>query len=299
MGRDSHAPALAVPLNRGIHVPTDSVATSATSMLNKVPAVTLSFWIIKILATTVGETGADFLAFHAGLGVWVTDALTVVLLALALLWQLRGNRYIPWIYWVTVVLLSVAGTQLTDALTDSLDVSLYASTVAFSVLLAAWFAVWFSRERTLSIRTIVTRRRELFYWGAILLTFALGTAAGDLATEELGLGFRLGALVFGGLIAGIAAAYVLGVNSETNFWLAYILTRPLGASMGDWLSQPTDDGGLGLGTVTTSATFVVVIASLVFWLSRRERLARRDINRPHGTQTQHFVSRGEDPGAPR
>jgi uncharacterized membrane-anchored protein len=238
-------------------------------MLNKVPEVTLFFWIIKILSTTVGETGADFLAVHAGLGTVVTDALMAALLAIALSLQLRFRRYVPWVYWLTVVLLSVVGTQITDALTDGLGVSLYLSTFAFCGALAAVFGIWYWRERTLSIHTIVTRPRELFYWAAILFTFALGTAAGDLATEALGLGFRVGVLVFGALIAAIFIAYRSGANAVLTFWLAYILTRPLGASLGDLLSQSKEYGGIGWGTVNTSAVFLVVIASLVLMLSRK------------------------------
>jgi len=241
----------------------------ASSMLNKVPAVTLAFWLIKILATTVGETGADYLSVHVGLGSTITGSITASLLVVALIWQVRERRHVPWIYWLSVVLLSVVGTQITDSLTDGLGVSLYLSTAAFAVMLAALFSVWFGRERTLSINTIVTRRRELFYWGAILLTFALGTAAGDLATEELALGFRLGVVVFGALIACIAVAYRLGANGVLTFWLAYILTRPLGASLGDFMSQAKTYGGLGWGTVITSIVFLAVIAALVLWLSLR------------------------------
>lgn len=242
---------------------------------SKVPAATLAFWVIKLLATTVGETGADYLAKHIGLGALVTGLITGTLLALALAWQLRQRQYVPWIYWLTVVLLSVVGTQVTDALTDGLGVSLYASTAAFGAMLAALFAVWFRVERTLSIHTIVTRRREAFYWGAILLTFALGTAAGDLATEELALGFRVGVLVFGGLIAAIALAHRAGANPVLAFWLAYILTRPLGASLGDFMSQSPSYGGLGWGTVGTSLVFLTVIAILVLGVSTRGAALRR------------------------
>jgi uncharacterized membrane-anchored protein len=234
---------------------------------NKVPQVTLTFWLIKILSTTVGETGADYLAVNAGLGAAYTGTLMGGLLIVALLYQLRQARYVPWVYWLTVVLLSVVGTQITDALTDGLGVSLYASTAAFSILLALVFALWYRRERTLDIRSIVTLRRELFYWAAILLTFALGTAAGDLATEALGLGFRVGVVVFGGLIAAIYVARRLGADAVLTFWLAYILTRPLGASLGDLLSQSQEYGGIGWGTIHTSAVFLVVIAGLVTMVS--------------------------------
>lgn len=246
----------------------------APALWNKVPAITLIFWVIKVLSTTVGETGADYLAVHVGLGAALTTALMSALLAGALLLQVSRSRYVPWIYWLTVVLLSVVGTQITDILTDTLNVSLYASTAAFSVLLAAWFWVWHRAEGTLSIDAIDTRARELFYWGAILVTFALGTAAGDLATEALGLGFRIGVIAFGALIAAIAVAWRAGMNAVLAFWLAYILTRPLGASVGDLLSQAREYGGLGLGTVATSVVFLAVIAALVFIISLpRRRIA--------------------------
>lgn len=237
------------------------------NMLNKVPEVTLIFWVIKIMSTTVGETSADYLAVHVGLGTTVTGLIVASLLVVALLVQLSRNRYVPWIYWVTVVLVSIAGTQVTDFISDRLEISLYVSTAAFSVILAAIFAVWYRAERTLSIHTIVTTRREFFYWAAIFFTFALGTAAGDLATEALGLGFNVGVLVFAVLIAAIAGTYALGVNAVLTFWIAYILTRPLGASLGDLLSQSQDYGGLGLGTIYTSIAFLTVIIGLVAWLS--------------------------------
>lgn len=240
------------------------------SMLNKVPEVTLSFWIVKILSTTVGETGADYLAVHVGWGAGVTSAVMALLLIFALLVQIRVNRYIPSIYWFTVVLVSVVGTQITDILTDKLDVSLYISTGAFSVALAATFVVWFRSEKTLSMDSIRTRRREAFYWLAILFTFALGTAAGDLATEALGLGFTIGTIVFGGLIALTAGAYYFGLKAVTAFWVTYILTRPLGASLGDLLSQSKEYGGIGFGAIWTSVIFLSIIVAIVAYLSVKQ-----------------------------
>lgn len=240
---------------------------SLRQMLNKVPEVTLIFWFIKIMATTVGEIGADYLAVHVGLGTVVTGVIMVSVLIAFLSVQLRSQRYVPWVYWATVVLVSVVGTQITDALTDGLGISLYTSTPIFAVMLAATFAGWYWSERTLSIHTITTTRRELFYWATILLTFALGTAAGDLATEALSLGFTVGVLVFGGLIGVIAVAFYLGANAVLTFWLAYILTRPLGASLGDLLSQSQNYGGLGLGTIITSMIFFTIIAVLVVVLT--------------------------------
>ena len=244
-----------------------TVNSPQSVLLNKVPEVTAIFWIIKILSTTVGETGADYLAVHVGLGASTTAAIMVSVLVVALALQLRARSYVPWIYWLTVVLVSIVGTQITDLLTDKLDISLYVSTAVFACVLAAIFAVWYSVERTLSIHTIVTRRRELFYWAAILFTFALGTAAGDLATEALGLGFQLGVVAFGALIVSVALTYYLGVNPVLTFWLAYILTRPLGASLGDLLSQSRNYGGVGLGTIYTSIAFLTVIVALVAWVS--------------------------------
>ena len=232
-------------------------------LFNKVPEVTFSFWIIKIMCTTVGETGADFLAVNAGLGQGVTRTVMAALLATALFMQLRTRRYTPWIYWLTVVLVSVVGTQITDLLTDGLGVSLYVSTSVFAILLAAIFFVWYRIERTLSIHDVVTRRRELFYWAAILCTFALGTAAGDLATEALHLGFTLGAIAFGALIAVTYAAWRLGGNAVLTFWIGYILTRPFGAAFGDLLTQARAYGGLGMGAMWTSALFLSVIVMLV------------------------------------
>ncbi len=236
---------------------------TSTDWLNKVPEITLSFWIIKIMSTTVGETGADFLAVNAGWGQGMTRAVMGVLLVAAVFTQLRTRRYTPWIYWLTVVLVSVVGTQITDLLTDGLGVSLYLSTSVFALTLAAIFAVWYRVERTLSIHDIDTRRRELFYWAAILCTFALGTAAGDLATEALGLGFTWGAVSFGALIAITYAACRLGGNAVLTFWIAYILTRPLGAALGDMLTQAKTYGGLGMGAMWTSALFLTVIVILV------------------------------------
>jgi uncharacterized membrane-anchored protein len=239
-----------------------STPTSA-QWLNKVPEVALSFWIIKIMSTTVGETGADFLAVNAGLGQNVTRAGMAALLAAALFVQLRKRRYTPWIYWLTVVLVSIVGTQITDLLTDGLGVSLYVSTSVFAVALAAIFAVWYAVERSLSIHEIFTRKRELFYWLAILCTFALGTAAGDLATEALHLGFTWGAVGFGALIASTYAVWRSGGNAVLTFWIGYILTRPFGASLGDLLTQAKTYGGLGMGAMWTSALFLTVIVLLV------------------------------------
>ncbi|QJC56483.1 hypothetical protein HC248_01789 [Polaromonas vacuolata] len=239
------------------------IKPETSNWLNKVPEVTLSFWIIKIMSTTVGETGADFLAVNAGWGHGITRTVMATLFAAALLVQLRTERHTPWIYWLTVVLVSVVGTQITDLLTDGLGVSLYVSTSVFAVLLALIFAVWYAVERSLSIHDIFTRKRELFYWAAILCTFALGTAAGDLATEALGLGFVWGAIGFGAAIAASYLVWRVGGNAVLTFWIGYILTRPFGAALGDMLTQAKSIGGLGMGAMWTSALFLTVIVLLV------------------------------------
>jgi uncharacterized membrane-anchored protein len=237
-------------------------------MLNKVPEVTFYFWVIKIMCTTVGETAADYLNDNLGFGLTWTTIVTGVLLIVLLAVQFGLDRYVPPVYWLVVVFISVFGTLITDNLTDRFNVSLWTSTILFTIALAATFAAWYRSEHTLSIHSIVTTRREGFYWLAILFTFALGTAAGDLFAEKLGLGFGVSALIFAGAIAVVAAAhYRMGMNAVLAFWLAYILTRPLGASIGDGLSQSSKNGGLGLGTTGTSYLFLACILALVVFLT--------------------------------
>jgi uncharacterized membrane-anchored protein len=242
--------------------------SQAKQMLNKVPFVTLYFWIIKILATTVGETGADFLNVRMGLGLHGTSAVMTVLLLIFLAIQMRNDRYVPWQYWVVVVFLSVVGTLVTDTLSDDLGVSLYVSTGLFAAGLIITFFAWHRSEHTLSIHDIDTVRREGFYWAAIFFTFALGTAGGDLVAEKFGLGYLTAALIFAGSIALITIGYYIRLlGAVLAFWLAYILTRPLGASIGDLLTQAKKDGGLGIGTMPVSGLFLVIIVGLVIYLT--------------------------------
>ncbi|WP_326777903.1 COG4705 family protein [Streptomyces sp. NBC_01445] len=241
---------------------------------NKVPEVTAYFWIIKVLCTTVGETAADLLNEKLGLGLTGVSLLMSALLAVVLVVQFRTKAYRPGVYWLAVALISVVGTLISDNLTDNLGVPLEASTATFAVALAVVFVVWHRRERTLSIHSIDTTPREVYYWLAVLFTFALGTAAGDLVAEKMALGYWVSAVLFALAIAAVAVAhFALGLNAVFSFWIAYILTRPLGASIGDYLSQPTGDGGLGMGTVITSVIFLAVILGLVIHLS----VTRRDV----------------------
>jgi uncharacterized membrane-anchored protein len=260
-------------------------------MFNKVPEVTLYFWIIKILCTTVGETAADYLNETLGLGLTNTSYVMTALLIVILAFQFRAKKYVPWIYWLSVVLISVVGTLITDNLSDSLGVPLETTTIVFATLLAITFAVWYALEKTLSIHSIVTTKREAFYWLAILFTFALGTAAGDLTAEKFGLGYLTSLGIFAGLIAVVTIVYyVFKVQVTTSghhmasyavwtFWVAYILTRPLGASIGDFLSQAQSDGGLGLGTTTTSFIFLGAILLLVMYLTvtRKDETPRVEV----------------------
>ncbi|MFE4369588.1 hypothetical protein ACFRMN_15400 [Streptomyces sp. NPDC056835] len=239
---------------------------------NKVPEVTLYFWVIKILCTTVGETAADLLNANLGLGLTNTSYVMGALLVVALFFQFRARAYVPSLYWLSVVLISVVGTLVSDNLTDNLGVPLETTTWMFALALAVTFIAWYASERSLSIHTIHTRRREAFYWSAILFTFALGTSAGDLVAERLGLGYWVSAIMFAVLIAAVAVArFTLDFHVVWSFWIAYVLTRPLGASLGDYLSQAHADGGLGLGTVGTSLLFLAVILGLVVYLTRSKR----------------------------
>jgi uncharacterized membrane-anchored protein len=245
----------------------DAVKTQRV-LLSKVPEVTVWFWIIKILCTTVGESFADWINTTLGLGLNMTALIFTVILAAVLAWQLRLDRYVPFVYWLAVVVLSVTGTLYTDILTDDLGIPLAVSTSVFAVVLAIVFGVWYARERTLSIHSIVTRPRELFYWLAVLVTFALGTAAGDWTLQLTGWGPGTSVLLPAGLIVGIVIGWRLGANAVLSFWLAYILTRPLGANLGDWFASPSASGGLGLGTAATSAIFLTAILATVVFLTR-------------------------------
>jgi uncharacterized membrane-anchored protein len=244
-------------------------------VLSKVPEVTIYFWIIKVLCTTVGETASDFLNVDLGLGLTGTSIAMGACLLAVLFVQFRAEKYIPGVYWLAVVLISIFGTLVTDNLTDGLGVPLEPSTAVFAVALGLTFVLWYAKERTLSIHSIHTRRRECFYWLAILFTFALGTAAGDLMAESLGLGYLVTGNIVCAAIAAIIVAWRLKLDAVLSFWIAYILTRPLGASLGDYLSQTQAHGGLGLGASMTSFVFIGAILAIVLFLTftRRDFIA--------------------------
>ena len=235
----------------------------------RVPEVTLVFWIIKTLSTTVGETGADFLATNLGFGMPVVAIITSVMMATLLFMQFtKLKRYVPFNYWSIVILMSVVGTLITDILVDSAGVSLITLTIVFTAAMIAGFLVWYKQEGTLSIHSVDTTKREAYYWLIILLAFALGTGAGDLISERLGQGYGFAVLVFGGLIALVAIAYYLfKISGVLAFWLAFILTRPLGASLGDFLIKPATEGGMGVNMIVVNGLFLSIILGLVVFLT--------------------------------
>jgi len=281
------------------------IGNSKTSFLgrqvmNKVPEVTIWFWIIKILCTTVGESAADFLNVNLNWGLTQTSVAMGIGLLLVLVWQMSLTRYVAGVYWLTVVFVSVLGTLVTDNMTDHLGVPLEVSTIVFSVILAGVFLAWYLSERTLSIHSVFTRRREAFYWLAILVTFALGTATGDLVSEGLGLGYFLTGVLCLVLIAIVTLGWRLGLNAVLAFWIAYILTRPLGASLGDFLAQPKDMGGLALGVTVTSIIFLAAILGTTIYLSIRkpdviavptDAVSRHNLDEPETAPHHHLQSR--------
>jgi uncharacterized membrane-anchored protein len=254
--------------------PRHDIPSLGRQMLNKVPEITLYFWVIKILCTTVGETAADLLNENLGLGLTNTTYIMAVLLVATLVFQFRARKYVPGIYWFAVVLISVVGTLFSDNLVENYGVALETTTIGFSIILAIVFATWYWSERTLSVHTIVTTRREAFYWLAILFTFALGTSAGDFLSEKLEFGYLLAVGIFAAAIAVVVIThFTFRLNAILSFWIAYVLTRPLGASIGDYLASPVKEGGLGLGTVLTSLIFLSTILALVVYLA----ISKRDV----------------------
>ncbi|QED48300.1 COG4705 family protein [Cytobacillus dafuensis] len=259
-------------------------------MLSKVPQVTIFFWIIKVLCTTVGETFADFLNFNLGFGLTFTTIIMGIAFFIVLNLQFRATKYVPGIYWLTVVLISVFGTLVTDNLTDSMGVPLELSTVVFSVLLGLTFLLWYLSEKTLSIHSIYTKKREAYYWLTILFTFALGTAVGDLYSEQLGLGYLNTGIIVVIIIACVFLAWkFLKLDGVLAFWVAYILTRPLGASLGDYLSQPKVNGGLDLGATVTSVIFLIAILAIIIFLAVTKidttaKSETKEINQTNGSK---------------
>src|SRR5947209_10687713 len=237
----------------------------AKQAIRKVPEITIFFWIIKLLTTAMGESTSDYLVFH--INPYIAVALGGLGLLVSLALQLSVRRYIPWIYWLAVVMVAIFGTMAADVLHVALGVRYLDSTIFFAVALTVIFIAWYVSEKTLSIHSIYTLRRELFYWATVMSTFALGTAAGDLTASTLGLGYFSSGVLFAVLFAVPALAYWLfGVNEIAAFWFAYIMTRPLGASFADWFGK-SSLGGIGLGDTKVALFLTILIIAFVGYLT--------------------------------
>lgn len=235
-------------------------------MMKKVPEVTVLFWIVKLLTTAMGESTSDYLVFHINPYVAVVVGFVGLIVSLALQFSVR--RYIPWVYWFAVVMVAIFGTMAADVLHVVLGVPYLVSTIGFAITLAIVFVVWYKSEKTLSIHSIYTRRREMFYWATVMATFALGTAAGDMTAATLGLGYLASGILFAVLIALPAIAHSrFGLNEVPAFWFAYILTRPLGASFADWFGKPPSLTGIGLGDGPISTILTILIIIFVGYLT--------------------------------
>lgn len=242
----------------------DPVKRTAT----RVPQITLMFWVIKVLTTGVGETASDFLFHH--LAPVIAIALGLFGLVAALVAQMRARRYVAWIYWSAVGMVSVFGTMVADVVHVGLGVPYLTLTIVYSLVVAGLFAAWYATERTLSVHAITTRRRESFYWATVLATFALGTAAGDLTAKTMGLGYLSSLVIFAVVIAVPAVAHrTVHLNAIAAFWFAYVITRPLGASYADWFAGSTTDGGLGIGAGPVTLVGVAAIVASVVFITKR------------------------------
>ncbi len=243
-----------------------SSQASAQRAMSKVPEITMLFWITKVLTTAMGEATSDFM--NAALGPAIAVPIMLIGLAAALKMQLRAPAYSAWTYWLVVVMVSVFGTSAADALHVGFGIAYPVSSTFYLVVLAVIFVAWYRSERTLSIHSIHTARREKFYWATVLATFALGTAAGDMTATSMHIGYLSSGVLFATLIALPAVAYWrFGLNSIVAFWLAYIMTRPLGASFADWMDNPHHLGGLALGTGPVALGLTVVIVAFVAYLA--------------------------------
>ena len=235
--------------------------------LKKVPEVAVMFWVTKLLTTAMGESTSDYLV--KALNPVVAMGIGTLVLLAVLAFQVGKDRYIPWVYWLAVLMVAIVGTMAADVLHKQFGVAYAVSSLFFAIVLAAVFVVWYRTEGTLSIHSITTMRRELFYWAAVMATFALGTAVGDFTAHTLGLGFFSSAVFFAGLILIPAIGYrFFRMNEVLAFWFAYVLTRPLGASIADWLGKPKYLSGLALGDGPVSIAFGVLFVICVAVMAR-------------------------------
>lgn len=248
----------------------NSSSLGRDAILGKVPRVTLSFWVIKILATTLGETGGDAVTMTLGLGYLIGTFIFAVIFVLSVSAQIAVKRFHPILYWFVIVATTTAGTTLADFFDRSLGIGYLGGSSLLLVLLLSILALWYLTVGSVSVATVTTPRVEAFYWVTIMVSQTLGTALGDLMADDTGLGFGGGALVFGAALAVIAAIYLFTTISRVAlFWLAFVLTRPLGATVGDFFDKPTADGGLAVGRFTASAILVVLMLLLLAFLPQR------------------------------
>jgi uncharacterized membrane-anchored protein len=240
----------------------------------KVPEITFMFWVIKLLTTAGGEATSDYLALGSHL---VGGAVETGLLVIGLLWQFRTRRYTTAAYWFLAYAIAIFGTGVSDTLHLVVGIPYAGTTLLWAVVLAVVFATWYRSERTLSIHSIVTRRREMFYWATVFATFALGTALGDFTASTLGLGYLSSVVLFFVIIMIPAIAWRgLGLNAVTAFWAAYVVTRPLGASLADYISKPHSISGIGFGDGATALAATAAVAIGVVYLA----VSRTDIQKP-------------------
>jgi uncharacterized membrane-anchored protein len=248
-------------------------------LAKKVPELTLYFWVIKVLTTGMGETTSDF--FVHSYNPYLVVAMGAVALAISIVWQLYLRRYNPWIYWLAVSMVAVFGTMAAGILHVYLGVPYPISATIYAISTALIFGLWYLVEKTLSVHSIYTRRRELFYWAAVLATFAMGTAVGDMTAVSFRLGFFASGILFLAIFAIPGIAYwLIGLNEIVAFWFAYIITRPLGASFADWLAVPPSQGGLNLGKGPVSIALWVLIIGFVAYLAITHPDVARESDRP-------------------
>lgn len=235
-------------------------------LVSKVPEITIFFWIVKLLTTAMGEATSDYLVYH--INPYLAVTLGGVGFVMALVLQFIARKYVAWVYWILVVMVAIFGTMVADVTHIVLGVPYYLSTIAFAIILTIVFMIWSKVEKTLSIHSIYTRRREMFYWATVLATFALGTAAGDMTATTLHLGYLASGILFAILfLLPVAGYYFIRLNSIFAFWFAYVMTRPLGASFADWFGKSPSISGLGYGDGPVAAVLLVLIVMFVGYLS--------------------------------
>lgn len=250
----------------------ENVADDGGATANKVARITLAFWIMKICVTTLGETGGDLLSMTLNVGYASSSVILIGTFLVTLTLQLRATRFHPLLYWSVILTTSTAGTTMSDYIDRTLGLGYAKGSMILIACLCAVLALWYASEKTLSVRHISTRRAELFYWIAILFSNTLGTAFGDFLADDSGLGFLGGAGVVGGLIGLVALArYLTSIDRVLLFWLAFVLTRPLGATLGDLLTKPIEKGGLDFGTIGSSSVLVVALLAFIVFTSRQEK----------------------------